>query len=140
MNKTRLGISPTAYAALVFGAGLLGGIIPALLLAGAALILEDNEWLKRMSAKAIAFIIVVNIISVILMLLPDLLNWIIDIIDVFSKNPDVDVIHKIIAVFKWIDSAFAIAVKVLMIVYAYQAYNGKYAKVLFVENMVNKNM
>ena len=140
MVKTKLGLTPNAYAALIFGIALLGGIIPALLLAGAALLLEENEWLKRMSVKAIAFLVMVKVVSVILMFLPDVLQWIADIILIFAKRPDLEVIDKITSIFNWINKAFHILVSILWIVYAYQAYNGKYAKVLFVENMVNKNM
>lgn len=139
MNKTRFGLSANALAALIFTAGLMG-ITPVVLLVGAVLLVEDNEWLKRMSVKALAFILVANVVSVVLMLLPDLLQWIVDIIRIFDATTDVDTILKINRVFAWVDSALDIVVKVLLIVYAYQAYLGKYAKVLFVENMVNKNM
>ena len=94
MNKTKLGISANAYAALVFASGLLG-IIPAIILTGAVLILEDNEWLKRMAVKAVAFIVVINIFHVVLMLLPNFLDMLKNlllaagadsiVIDVFSK-------------------------------------------------------
>jgi len=93
-----------------------------------------------MVAKAIAFIIAANVISTVWMLFPDVLQWIVDIISVFSKKIDLTVITKICDVFAWINTAFGIAVKALLIFYAFQAYNGKYVKVLFVENLINRNM
>lgn len=139
MNKTKLGITPNAYAALVFAVGLLG-ILPALILAGAALILEENEWLKRMSAKAIAFIVVIKIFSVLLLLLPDFLGIIQDFMILAESNSSVEVLAKINYFFTILDDALTIFSSIMLLIYAYQAYCGKYAKVLFVEGMVNKNM
>jgi len=141
MNKTKLGITANAYAALIFAAGLLG-IIPVVLLAGAALIMEENEWLKRMSVKAIAFIVVLNVFSVLLLLLPDFFDIIRDILYI------VDVDHDIIEVFDAIISIFydvfnggwVMFGNIMLIVYAFLAYRGKYAKVFFIEGLVNRNM
>ena len=139
MNKTRFGLTANALAALIFTAGLMG-LTPVVLLVGAVLLVEENEWLKRMSVKALAFLLIMNVVSVLLMLLPDLLEWIVDIIRICDDMADVETIIQINKVFAWINSALGILTKVLLVVYAYQAYLGKYAKVLFVENMVNKNM
>lgn len=140
MNKTKLGISANAYAALVFAAGLLG-IIPTLILTGAVLVLEDNEWLKRMCVKAVAFIVVTKIISVILMLMPDFLNMIEYLLLVAEVDRTItDVFTKFDLIFAMFKNALTIFTNVMLIVYAYMAYCGKYAKVLFVEGFVNRNM
>ena len=137
MNKTKFGLSANAYAALVFAVGLLG-ITPVVLLAGAALIVEENEWLKRMSVKALAFVAIMKIFSVILLLLPDALGMIVDIL--LIADVDVSIITSINSVFGVLNDGLLIFTNVMLILYAYQAYCGKYAKVLFVEGMVNKNM
>lgn len=140
MNKTKLGISANAYAALVFAAGLLG-IIPTLILTGAVLVLEDNQWLKRMCVKAVAFIAIMNIFGVVLMLLPDFLNLIEKLLIVAEVDKVViDVFTKFDLIFSIFGNALTIFTNVMLIIYAYMAYCGKYAKVLFIEGLVNRNM
>ncbi|MBQ7097886.1 MAG: hypothetical protein IJN96_07380 [Clostridia bacterium] len=140
MNKTKLGISANAYAALVFASGLFG-IIPAIILTGAVLILEDNEWLKRMAVKAVAFIVVINIFHVVLMLLPNFLDMLKNLLLAAGADSIViDVFSKVELVFSVFQKGLTIFADVMLILYAYMAYCGKYAKVLFVEGFVNKNM
>ena len=140
MNKTKLGISANAYEALVFAAGLLG-IIPTLILTGAVLVLEDNQWLKRMCVKAVAFIAIMNIFGVVLMLLPDFLNLIEKLLIVAEVDKVViDVFTKFDLIFSIFGNALTIFTNVMLIIYAYMAYCGKYAKVLFIEGLVNRNM
>ena len=140
MNKTKFGISANAYAALAFAVGLLG-IIPTLILTGAVLILEDNQWLKRMCVKAVAFIAIMNIFGVILMLLPDFLNIVEKLLLVVEVDKNViDVFTKVDLIFAVFRNVLTIFTNVMLIFYAYMAYCGKYAKVLFIEGLVNRNM
>ena len=140
MKKTKLGISANAYAALVFATGLFG-IIPALILTGAVLILEDNDWLKRMSVKAVVFIAVLNIFDILLMLLPNFFDMIENLCRIAdARGAVLEVFTKIDIFFSIFRTALAIFTDVMLIVYAYMAYRGKYAKVLFVEGLVNRNM
>ncbi len=138
-NKTKFGVKINAYAALIFLAGLFGNIIPVLLLGGVALIMEENEWLKRMSLKAIAFVIILELVSFFILLLPDFLDVISDIMIVAEEAPS-ESFNKISYFFSFINKSWVIFGNIFLAYYAYQAYLGKYAKVLFVENFVNKNM
>lgn len=61
MQKTKLGISVGLLGAALYFLGALS-IIPAFLLAGYVLLMEDNEWLKKTAVKMVIMIIVFNIL------------------------------------------------------------------------------
>ena len=65
MNKTRFGLSANAYAGLTFLSMLVSPIIT-LVMVGAVLLTEDNDWLKRMALKALVFAILVEVAVAIL--------------------------------------------------------------------------
>lgn len=52
MQKTKLGITVGALGAITFFAGFFGGYLAAIVLAGYALLFEENAWLKRSVVKA----------------------------------------------------------------------------------------
>ena len=57
MQKTKLGITVGALGAITFFAGFFGGYLAAIVLAGYALLFEENAWLKRSVVKAVVLMV-----------------------------------------------------------------------------------
>ena len=64
MVKTKLGLSIGLLSAVVYFTALFGGYIPLFLLAGYILIVEQNDWLKRVCCKAVLLLIGFSLLSV----------------------------------------------------------------------------
>jgi hypothetical protein len=60
--KTKLGISAELFGAALYFTGLIS-IIPLVLMAGYAFIVEDNDWLKKTAVKAVGVVIFFTILS-----------------------------------------------------------------------------
>lgn len=136
MNKTKLGLTANAYAALVFLAGLFG-LTPLFLIAGAALIMEENEWLKRMAVKAVIFVVSMAVINVIIGWIPDAITIVNNIVTLFDEpfstgkfNTFINLLTNIVNILESIG----------LVLFAYQAYQGKYASVPLANKIVDKNM
>ena len=136
MNKTKLGLSANLYAAIVFLAGLFG-ITPLFLADGAVLMIEENEWLKRMAVKAVIFVISMSVINIVIYWIPNAIGIINDIVTLFDEpfstgkfNTFIDLLTDIVDILESIGLVF----------FAYQAYHGKYASVPMANKIVEKNM
>lgn len=84
MQKTRLGISVGLFGTLLYMAGLYGGYLITILLAGYVLLFEENEWLKKSAIKAVALMVLFSVVSSLIYLLPNVVNFIGDVIGVFG--------------------------------------------------------
>ena len=135
MNKTKLGISANAFAAMIFLAGLFG-ILPVIVMAGAVLLLDESDWLKRMAVKALAFLLMLEVLSAFVGILGGCFNI---FENLFGMLPffTFSLFNGFISI---LNSIVSILTKVGLLIYALLAYKGKYAKVPLLENMINKNM
>ncbi|MBQ3225474.1 MAG: hypothetical protein IJB48_00290 [Clostridia bacterium] len=135
MNKTKLGISANAFAAMIFLAGLFG-ILPVIVMTGAVLLLDESDWLKRMAVKALAFILMLEVLSAFIGILGSCFNI---FENLFSMLPffTFSFFNGFISV---LNSIVSILTKIGLLIYALLSYKGKYAKVPLVENLINKNM
>ncbi len=75
MHKTKSGISIGALGAVIYFSALLGGYIPLFLIAGYIFIKEDSKWLKKVTFKAIALMLVFSGLGAVI----DMLNEILEI-------------------------------------------------------------
>ena len=107
MQKTKLGITVGALGAITFFAGFFGGYLAAIVLAGYALLFEENAWLKRSVVK-VFFSVTVAIINVI----PDLLEFVGNIASVFNGNFSIIKVNQIVNV---LVSGLNLAEKVLFL-------------------------
>ena len=108
MQKTKLGITVGALGAITFFAGFFGGYLAAIVLAGYALLFEENAWLKRSVVKAVVLMVTVAIINVI----PDLLEFVGNIASVFNGNFSIIKVNQIVNV---LVSGLNLAEKVLFL-------------------------
>ncbi|HJD45547.1 MAG TPA: hypothetical protein H9909_01765 [Candidatus Mediterraneibacter norfolkensis] len=84
MEKTKLGIPFGLLAAGIYFGVLFGGYLVAVLLAAYVLLVEDDEWLRRSSVKAVILLIVFSLIDIILGFFPDVLGVLSGIIGMFA--------------------------------------------------------
>lgn len=61
MQKTKLGITISGLAAAIYLTCLFGGYIPAIILTGYVLMVEENEWLRRNAVKAIVLMMIFSV-------------------------------------------------------------------------------
>lgn len=76
MEKTKLGISTALLGALSYLGCYYGGITAALLIVGAILILENDEWLKKTSVRAIVLTFTFLVLSSLIYILPNIVTCI----------------------------------------------------------------
>ena len=103
--KTKLGLPVGLLAALVYFAALFSGFGLALvILAGYVLLVESDEWLKRMAVKAVVFTVTMTVLYWIVSLIPNILGVINDVIALFNGeylhiewlSDIVDLLHSIL--------------------------------------------
>ena len=66
MQKTKLGIPFGLLAAGIYFGALFGGYLVVILLTAYVLLVEDDEWLRRSSVKAVILMIMFSLIDIIL--------------------------------------------------------------------------
>ena len=86
MEKTKLGISIGLMGAIMWLVCYFGGIVPSLLLAGYILMAENNEWLKKLSVKAVVLMFVFSLLPSILYLLPNMISCIDGLVGIFGGS------------------------------------------------------
>ncbi len=85
MLKTKMGISIALVGAAMYFLGAIA-FTPAVLLAGAMLIMEDNQWVKRQAAKMIGVVIVFSLLGIAIGWIDDVVNVLNIIVHWFAKD------------------------------------------------------
>ena len=134
--KTKLGISIGAMAAVIYLTALFGGYIPLFLLAGYVLLLEGDEWLKRMCIKAVVLTLTVSTLSWLIGLIPDVIGLINDLLVVFdAKTIYPEFIHELVNLLL---SAISFAKTILIFVLSFKALKKSTLYIPLVDPIVNK--
>ena len=137
MHKTRLGISVGLLGAALFFACFFGGYTVTIILAGYILLFEENAWLKKATVKCVALLFAFSILSSVISLIPNAIDFIDSIFSVFGGNFYISFIDNIIDV---IDVALSIIKKLLFIVLGLKAFNQGTVKIPVIDSLVNKYM
>lgn len=137
MEKTKLGVSVGVFGAFIYVAALFGGYVASILLAGYVLLMESNEWLKKTSVKALATLACFSFLSLLIGVIPDVLNWIVSLINVFGTNLYFSFINE---VFNVIIQLISLLKDVVFIALIYKALNQGTIKLPVVDNLINKYM
>lgn len=85
MLKTKMGVSIALVGAAMYFLGAIA-FTPAVLLAGAMLIMEDNQWVKRQAAKMIGVVIVFSLLGIAIGWIDDVVNVLNIIVHWFAKD------------------------------------------------------
>lgn len=135
MQKTKLGISVGLLGACVCLATLFSGYLAAIVLVGYILLFEENEWLKKNSVKALAFGMMITLVTYVIGLIPDLLSWFNSVFRVFNGSFNYGFTSSIITV---INGALDIIEKCVLMLMGVKALKLGTVNIPVVDNVVNK--
>lgn len=135
MQKTKLGITVGALGAITFFAGFFGGYLAAIVLAGYALLFEENAWLKRSAVKAVVLMVFFSVTVAIINVIPDLLEFVGNIASVFNGNFSIIKVNQIVNV---LVSGLNLVEKVLFLGLGVKALSQGTIVIPFIDKKVSK--
>lgn len=135
MQKSKLGISMALIGAALYFIGLFSGYVAIVLLAGYVLLMEENVWLKKTAVKSVALLIFFSLISSVVGLVPSLINFFDDIINIFGGSFSIWFLTNIISVLR---SGINLVQTVLFLLLGLKALNQGTIPVPVVDKMVEK--
>lgn len=135
MQKTKLGITVGALGAITFFAGFFGGYLAAIVLAGYALLFEENAWLKRSVVKAVVLMVFFSVTVAIINVIPDLLEFVGNIASVFYGNFSIIKVNQIVNV---LVSGLNLVEKVLFLGLGVKALSQGTIVIPFIDKKVSK--
>ena len=135
MQKTKLGITVGALGAITFFAGFFGGYLAAIVLAGYALLFEENAWLKRSVVKAVVLMVFFSVTVAIINVIPDLLEFVGNIASVFNGNFSIIKVNQIANV---LVSGLNLVEKVLFLGLGVKALSQGTIVIPFIDKKVSK--
>lgn len=135
MQKTKLGITVGALGAITFFAGFFGGYLAAIVLAGYALLFEENAWLKRSIVKAVVLMVFFSVTVAIINVIPDLLEFVGNIASVFNGNFSIIKVNQIVNV---LVSGLNLVEKVLFLGLGVKALSQGTIVIPFIDKKVSK--
>ena len=137
MYKTKLGVSVGLVGAAMYLGGYFGGYFVAILLAGYILLFEENMWLRKTSVKAIALMFAFSLISSVLNLIPDAIDVINSLCNIFEGDFHIYVINRIIS---FLQMSISFIKTLLFLALALFAMNQGTITLPVIDTMINKNM
>ncbi len=135
--KTKLGISVELVAAFAFLAAFLGGYIPAILVAGYILIVEEDAWLKKAAVKAVAILAFFGFCTAVIRMIPEFLAWIDGIANLFEGDITYGAVTRVVNVL--VDTLDLIR-SILFICLAFLSLKKKSITIPIVDGLINKFM
>ncbi len=142
MEKTKLGLSTGFVAALAFFLCLFGGYLPALLLTGYVLFLEENADLRKTALKALVLMIVFDLLAAVINLIPGLFNLLDGFVTLGGNNFLTAgfslVVSGVSRVFSLITSILTYGEKILFLIFGFLSFRGKAPAIPFVDKWINK--
>ena len=137
MQRTRIGLSAGMIAAAIYFVGMLGGYVPAIILAGYVLLFEENPWLRRSAVKAVATMLLFSFAIEAINLIPDMIGFIDKLARIFEGDFSIAVLDRIVLA---VVSALRLIQTVLFITLGVKAFRQGTVKVPVVDNLINKYM
>lgn len=136
MQKTRLGISVGLMGFITYFACYFGGYLAAILLFGYILLVENNQWLRKTAVKALLLTVAFSLLSALIGLIPDVIDFIGSIVNVFNGSFYLTIVSKIVTV---LTSAIGLIKTVLFIILGIKALSQGSITVPVVDDLTNKN-
>lgn len=137
MKSTKLGIPVGLLGAAIYFISLFGGYAAAVLLVGYVLLFEENEWLKKSSVKAVALMVCFSLISALVNLLPDAMDFLSQFAGIFGGSFCITFIYHLATA---ADTALKIAKKLLFIGLGIKALNQGTISVPVADKFIGKFM
>lgn len=134
--NTKIGISVGMVAAGAYFLGIVGGLIPVLLVAGYVLLVESNEWLRMSVIKAVVVCVFFAVIHTLVRLIPDAIGVINDLASIFNESFTITIISKIIRAFNSIWSFLEI---LLLLGLGFKALKQETISFGFIDDLIAKH-
>jgi len=99
MDKAKLGITIQLFGAGLYFLGLIG-ITPLVIAAGYVLIMEENQWIRRVAVKAVAVVIFFAIFSNLVGLLSEGTAFLNNLFLLFNRTVNMATLNRIIALLR----------------------------------------
>lgn len=135
--KSKMGVSVGLLGALACFAAYFGSYIAVIIVAGYVLLFEESEWLKKTAVKAIALMIFVDFLLALINLVPDLLGWIQNLVNLFKGEFSYTAVSRFISIFT---RAISICEKVLFLLMGVKALSQGTVRIPVVDKLVDKYM
>ena len=135
MEKTKLGITISLFGGALYFIGMVS-IFPLVLLAGYVLLMEENQWLKRVAVKAVAVVLFFAVLQNLVGLLSDSSSFIFNIAALFNRNPNLAQYNRIISLLRIIISVIS---TITMLLLGFKALKMGDVGVGPVDKLVDKN-
>ncbi len=134
MGNTKLGLPAKLLACFAYLAAFFSGYVAFILLAGYVMIREQNDWLRYHTLKAGVLMVIFSIISALISLIPSLLSWVRELIDIFGNTFRVDFIYNGQT---WLNTTLSILEKVVFLLLGYKVFKGQDLAISPVDKLVN---
>ena len=120
MEKTKIGLPAGAVAAIGYLLFLFGGYTAGLLFVGYAVLCEEDAWLRRSAVKALLVALCFSALSLLVGLLPDVVNLFSSLLRVFRLYIGLEVVDSIYFFLTNVLSLLKTVVFVLLAVLAFK--------------------
>lgn len=137
MEKTKLGISTTLLAAVVCLLGYYAGYVITAIAVGYILLKEENEWLKKMSVKVIALMLVFSILPTLIHLIPNIISLVESLCYLFTEEYFE---FNYSGIFNFLSSVVDLLKKVVFLLLGFFALIGKNFKIPVLDDLLDKMM
>lgn len=137
MQKSKLGISVGLVGATIYFSGLFNGLLLIAILAEYVLLVEENEWLRRTSVKAVLLFVMFSLLTAIIGLIPDAISLISSLFGIFGGSFSIPFISSIV---DFITRGLDIVKVVLFIILGLKSLNQGTIVIPAVDNLINKYM
>lgn len=137
MQKSKLGISVGLLGALVYFSGLINGLLLITILAGYVLLVEDNEWLRRTSVKAVVLCVVFSLASIVVSYIPEAINVIDSFVSIFGGSFSIPFVSSLV---NFINDTIMIIKNILFVILGLKALNQGTIVIATIDKMLKKYM
>lgn len=137
MQKTRFGITVGLLGAALYFLSLFNGYLLPTLLAAYILLFEENLWLKKTAVKSVALLVTFSLLSALVYLLPDTINFIHYVVWLFDGHFSIDIVDKLVNI---ISAGLSLLKTVLFIGLGLKALNQSSITVPVVDKLIEKYM
>lgn len=137
MKTTKLGISVGFMGAILCCMGLFSGYFITIAAVAYVLIREENMWLRKTAVKVLALTFVFPLLHTLIGFLPDMVNFIDDVMYLFDDYFKVEKLAEIVTVLKDIVN---ITEYVVFIVIGVFALSQRTIKIPLVDSLIDKHI
>lgn len=137
MRKTKLGISVGLLGAAIYFVGLFSGYFVMVLLAGYVLLVEDNEWLRRASVKALVLSVAFSLASLIIGFIPDAIEIIRGFLGIFKISFTTYLLNQVISI---VQNVIRFCNNLLFIILGFKSLRQGTVIIPAIDRMISKYM